>query len=85
MGNEVLSSRAAWRTYRTILSDERIAFIPEPFTLEPEWQKLTAHNKRAPNVWTAAYLCAFARAGGMQVVTLDRGMLSLASDAWLLK
>ena len=84
MGNDVLSSRNAWRTYQTILADERIQFAPEPFALEQEWKKLTAHDRATPKLWTDAYLAAFARAGGMQFVTLDRAVLSLASDALLL-
>jgi predicted nucleic acid-binding protein len=84
MGIDVLSSRSAWRTYRTILTDERIQFAPEPFALEQEWHKLTAQDRAAPRHWTDAYLAAFARAGGMQLVTLDRAVLSMASEALLL-
>ena len=85
MGNDVLSSRDAWRIYRTILADERIQFAPEPFTLEQEWRRLTAQERPMPKIWTDAYLAAFARAGGMQLVTLDRAVLSLAREALLLK
>ena len=85
MGSDVLSCREAWRVYRTILDDARIGLTPEPFALEPEWRKLTSQDKPAPKVWTDAYLAAFARAGGMQLVTLDRAVLSIARDALLLK
>lgn len=85
MGKDVLSSRDAWRVYRTILADERIEFAPEPFALEPEWRRLTALERPTPKIWTDAYLAAFARAGGMQLVTLDRAVLSMAREAWLLK
>ncbi|MGA8028107.1 MAG: TA system VapC family ribonuclease toxin [Bryobacteraceae bacterium] len=85
MGSDVLSCREAWRVYRTILTDERIQFAPEPFTLEQEWRKVTMHERPAPKIWTDAYLIAFARAAGMQLVTLDRGVLSVAKEALLLK
>jgi uncharacterized protein len=85
MGKDVLSSRAGWRAHRTILADERISFAPEPFTLEPEWRKLTAQDRSTPKVWTDAYLAAFAHAGGMRLVTLDRAVLSMAGEALLLK
>lgn len=86
MGSDVLSSREAWRVYRTILEDERIQFASEPFALEPEWKKLTVQDQPTPKIWTDAYLAAFARAGGMQLVTLDRAVLSLAREAsWLNK
>ncbi len=85
MGRDVLSSREAWRVYRTILDDGRIQFAPEPFALEQEWRKLTMQDRPTPKVWTDVYLIAFARAAGMQLVTLDRAMLLLASEALLLK
>ncbi len=85
MGSDVLSSREAWRVYRTMLADERIQFVPEPFTLEQEWRKLTMQDRPAPKIWTDAYLVAFARDAGMQLVTLDRAMLSIASEALVLK
>jgi toxin-antitoxin system PIN domain toxin len=85
MGNDVLSSRDAWRAYRTILADERISFAPEPFALEPEWQKLTAQDRPTPKVWTDAYLVAFAHAGGMRLVTLDRAVLAIAGGALVLR
>ena len=85
MGIDVLSSRDAWRTYRTILADERMQFAPEPFALEQEWRKMTAQERPAPKIWTDAYLAAFARTGGMQLVTLDRAVLALAREALLLK
>src|SRR5271165_2166888 len=85
MGSDVLSSRDAWRAYRTILADERIQFAPEPFSLEPDWRRMTSQDRPAPKIWTGAYLAAFARAGGMQLVTLDRAAAKMAPEALLLK
>lgn len=84
MGSDVLPSQQAWRVYRGILADERIRFAPEPVALEQEWRKLTDQDRPTPKIWTDAYLAAFARAGGMQLVTLDRAVLSIAGDALLL-
>lgn len=84
MGTEVLSSSRAWQVYRTMLADERVQFAPEPFSMEQEWRKLTSQSTPSPNVWTDAYLAAFARAGGMQLVTFDRAMPTLAPEALLL-
>ena len=84
MGKDVLSSRDAWRTYQTFLSDARIRFAPEPFALEQDWQKLTSQKLATPNLWTDGYLAAFARASEFQFVTLDRAVLSLAKEALLL-
>ncbi len=84
MGTDVLSSRESWGVYRTMLTDERIQFAPEPFTLEQEWRKVTMQDRPTPKIWTDAYLIAFARAAAMQLVTLDRAVLSIASEALLL-
>lgn len=85
MGTDVLSSRAAWRLYRTMLTDERIHFAPEPFSVEDEWRKGTMQERPTPKLWTDAYLIAFARTAGMQLVTLDRAVLSIEDRALLLK
>jgi toxin-antitoxin system PIN domain toxin len=65
MGEDVLSSRNAWKTYIAISMDERIRFSEEPFGLEKEWQKLLDHNRPSTKLWTDAYLIAFARTAGM--------------------
>lgn len=85
MGDDVLSSKDSWRAYRTILADERILFVPEPNDLEAEWQKLTSGDSSQPKLWADAYLAAFADAAGMQLVTLDRAMVSLNKKALLLR
>lgn len=84
MGADVLSSREAWRTYRNIMTDERVEFAPEPFALEIEWTKTTLRDRPTPNLWTDAYLVAFARTAGMRLVTLDRAVASLESRALVL-
>jgi toxin-antitoxin system PIN domain toxin len=85
MGSDVLTSRNAWRAFRSILADERIGFAPEPLALEDHWRKLTSLDRPAPKLWTDAYLSAFARAAGLRLTTLDRAILAIAPDALLLK
>ena len=85
MGNDVLSMRESWRTYRTVLADERIRFATEPAGLETEWHRMTAHDRSMPKVWTDAYLAAFADTAGMQLVTLDRALLAMARNALVLR
>ena len=84
MGQDVLTSRGAWRAYRTLLTDDRIQFAPEPYALEQLWRRLTSHDEPRPKTWTDAYLAAFAEAGQMRLVTLDRAALSLAPEALVL-
>jgi uncharacterized protein len=85
MGDDVVTSRDAWRAYRHILADERIGFAPEPFALEDYWRKLTSLDRPTPKLWTDAYLTAFARTGGLRLVTLDRAIGAMAPDALMLR
>jgi uncharacterized protein len=63
----------AWKLYDTIISDTRIEFASEPPLLELIWRQFTGHERFSPNAWSDAYLAAFARAGGFEVVTFDKG------------
>lgn len=84
MREDVLSSRKAWRVYSSVLKDSRIQFAPEPFLLEPEWRKLSSFDHPTPKIWTGAYLTAFARTGGMQLVTMDKAVAANARESLLL-
>lgn len=85
MQEDVLSSRSAWGAYHSVLEDDRIQFAPEPFMLDEEWRELSSFDRPAPKVWTDAYLTAFARAGGMRLVTMDRAVAANARESLLLK
>jgi predicted nucleic acid-binding protein len=84
MGKDVLTSRDAWGAYQAILADERIGFAPEPFALEEEWRPLTSQRRSMPQIWTDAYLAAFAQCAGLRLATLDRGLASRVTGALLL-
>lgn len=84
MGGDVLASRDAWRVYQSMLTDERIGFVPEPLFLEEQWKKLTSQKQPTPNVWTDAYLTAFAHSAAMRLVTLDRAARILDPEALIL-
>jgi uncharacterized protein len=84
MGEDVLTSRKAWRVYDAILGDDRIQFAPEPILLAQEWRKLSSFDRPTPKIWTDAYLTAFARTAGMRLVTMDRALAAHASETLLL-
>jgi toxin-antitoxin system PIN domain toxin len=42
------------------------------------WRQLAARDTASPKVWTDAYLAAFAIAGGLRLVTLDRDFKQFA-------
>lgn len=43
----------------------------EPCGLPEIWQSFTEGRRTSPNLWTDAYLCAFARAAHLTLVTFD--------------
>jgi predicted nucleic acid-binding protein len=57
------------------------AFAPH---LESGWRRLTTSDRPIPKIWTDAYLAAFARSAEMQLVTLDKAMLTLEPNVLLL-
>jgi len=71
MQEEVMSPDRAWQVYRALRSDRRIGYLPEPNGLAEAWDAFTEGRLTSPNLWTDAYLCAFAHAGGLTLVTFD--------------
>jgi len=55
------------------LSDPRVSFAAEPADIETHWRVYTQSRSYSPRVWNDAYLAAFALAGGLELVTFDRG------------
>jgi toxin-antitoxin system PIN domain toxin len=72
-GAEAVALRDAWALYDAFLADPRIAYLDEPAGLEPFWRVYTTRETFSPKVWNDAYLAAFARAAGCDVVTFDGG------------
>jgi toxin-antitoxin system PIN domain toxin len=70
---EAVSLKHAWRMYDRIGSDPRIAFADEPIGLDAYWRAYTQRRSFSPNVWSDAYLAAFARSAGYELVTFDKG------------
>ena len=66
------TNREAWQAYEAVLADERIAYAPaEPEGLDSYWHQFSSRTTSSPKLWMDAYLAAFARAGGYQMVTTD--------------
>ncbi|HSQ56968.1 MAG TPA: TA system VapC family ribonuclease toxin [Gemmata sp.] len=63
----------AWKLFDRILLDPQIRFADEPPGLESRWRNFSQGGTFSPNVWSDAYLAAFAVAGGYELVTFDRG------------
>ena len=66
-----MSPDEAWQAYRALRADRRIGYSPEPNNLGETWQSFTDGPLSSPNLWTDAYLCAFAHAAQLTLVTFD--------------
>ncbi len=61
----------AWRVYETLMVDERMIFLSEPFHMDSVFKAIVPGNPTAPKLWQDAYLAAFAISAQMQLVSLD--------------
>jgi predicted nucleic acid-binding protein len=84
MGDELMNQRQAWQTYDRWLQDDRVAFLDEPSGLERILRNLTRLRRPATKDWADSYLCAFASASQLSLVTFDRSLSRKASNFRLL-
>lgn len=71
--SDALTLAKAWRAYDGLLSDERVCFHDEVAGIEEEWRRHTGKERFSTKIWNDAYLAAFAKKAGVQLVTFDRG------------
>lgn len=72
-GKDAVTLPDAWQKYDLYLSDPRVSFAEEPAHIEIHWRTYTQSRSFSPKVWNDAYLAAFALAGGLELVTFDKG------------
>jgi toxin-antitoxin system PIN domain toxin len=71
MREEVMNPYQAWEAYRILRSDRRVGYMDEPAGLSEFWHSFTQGQAASPNLWTDAYLCAFAQAARLTLATFD--------------
>ncbi|HMD40717.1 MAG TPA: TA system VapC family ribonuclease toxin [Candidatus Acidoferrum sp.] len=84
MGSDTRKMGEAWEIWDKVCDDERIAFLPEPESVEREFRRLSALRTSSPKVWADSYLLAFAGVAGLKLVTFDQGMKAKGPDALVL-
>ena len=84
MGQDVRSMSQAWELWDKVWADTRIAFLPEPEGMEPEFRAQSRLSSTSPKVWADAYLLSFATIAGVRFVTFDRAMQSRSADVLVL-
>ena len=73
VGAAAVTLADAWIMYDALLGDPFVSFTDEPDGVESLWRGYTQHQSFSPKVWNDAYLAAFARAAGCELVTFDKG------------
>jgi len=73
MGSHVLTPPAAWKKMGEFLALPEVEFFAEPHGLEELWSQFSNTDRSSPNLWTNAYLAAFAACAGLRLVTFDKG------------
>src|SRR5713226_7464511 len=73
MGVDVFTLVEAWDVYHELVRDSRVQFPAEPAGIEDLWRQFTKKSQPATNLWTDAYLQAFAQLKDLQVVSFDQG------------
>jgi len=84
MADEVMNQPQAWQTYDRWLQDDRVACLDEPPGLERIFRSLTRLRRPATKDWADSYLCAFASASQLTLVTFDRSLSRKAANSRLL-
>lgn len=84
MGDEVMNQPQAWQTYDRWLRDDRVACLDEPPGLERIFRGLTRLRRPATKDWADSFLCAFASASQLTLVTFDRSLSRKAANSRLL-
>lgn len=71
-GESPLTNRGALMTLDSLQALPQVAWRDEPPGVFAQWRTLAALDSASPKVWMDAYLAAFAIAGGLRLVTLDK-------------
>jgi hypothetical protein len=59
-----------------------IGYPAEPNELPETWQAFNEGPLSSPNLWTDAYLCAFANAARLTLVTFDKKIPTTVPSTW---
>jgi toxin-antitoxin system PIN domain toxin len=78
MGRQTLSPAAAWEKCGEFLALPEVGLIGEPAGLDEQLGKFCDLGRTSPNLWTDAYLAAFAKCAGLRLVSFDRGFSKFA-------
>jgi toxin-antitoxin system PIN domain toxin len=73
MGAQVLTPSAAWAKTLDFIHLPEVELFDEPVGIDDAWERYSTAGRRSPNLWTDAYLAAFAVRAGLRLVSFDKG------------
>ena len=73
MGSQVLSPSAAWAKASDFMRLPEVELFDEPLGVDDAWERFSTSGRYSPNLWTDAYLAAFAVRAGLRLVSFDKG------------
>jgi uncharacterized protein len=73
MGDHTLSPAGAWKKLQEFLALPEVRSLAEPAGLDERLAEFSNLGRTSPNLWTDAYLAAFAQCAGLRLVTFDAG------------
>lgn len=77
MGSGVLDAGQAWQILGELTNDARAVVRHDlPAGLDALWLTFVRGRAPSPNLWTDAWLAAYAEADGAEMVTFDQGFRS---------
>ena len=80
---EPLSVAEAWIAYRDFRLLPEVVFLPEPAGCEERLESWALGDKQSRQLWTDAYLAAFAQASGARLVSFDSDFKRFPGLSWL--
>ncbi len=84
MGSDVLAPRTALEALAILENDERIELLHEPDGVDTALKPFVTGRATTPNLWSDAYLAAFAVVVDLKLVSFDRGFSRFAGLDFLL-
>lgn len=78
-GAQALSNIEILGILREYSRDKKVGIAVEPENTMHYWRNFSGSTSSSPKLWMDAYLAGFAVAGGMRLVTLDKGFAQFPS------
>jgi uncharacterized protein len=73
MGAQMLTPSAAWAKTLDFIHLPEVELFDEPVGIDDAWERYSTAGRLSPNLWTDAYLAAFAVRAGLRLVSFDKG------------